>query len=303
MVFIHSIVLSTQCLDWFRGRSTLGGLLYFRRTSDPLVAGASVRDFEMLRKLCGRSTLQNVAIVSCTWDGTSWGVRGAHECEHVDDFFKLVLDGGAQLVRYDNDARSSAHDIIRRMVRNPELNEKVRRHQNELGAVRREVIKALRDQEDALRGEFKQEILQRGFEQEALQGEFEQEIRKIREQTRVELERGIRKVQEQAKVELEENCEVLEQVRVELEQEIHNVREQVRVELKQARVELEQTRVELERARVESEQEIRKVKEQTRVELDQEIHKAREQARVESEWAIRKIREHTRNRGGELFPP
>ena len=294
VVLIHFIVLSTQHLDLSRGRSTLGGFLYLHPISDPRLAGIPAPNFEMFRKLCGKSTLENVIIVANMWGDVSWVVGKYRESELVTKFFKLALDNGAQLVRYHTVVQSSAHNIIRRITQNsatnPELNEQVRRHQEELKAVREEVIKVLRDQEEVLRREFEQKTLQRELEQGTLQGEFGQEIRRIREQTRVELDQEIRRFREQTRVASEWKIrKVQEQARAELEQEIHKVQEQARVES--------------ERARVESEQEIRRVKEQARVEFEQEIHKVQEQARVESEREIRKVREHTRNRGGLLCPP
>ena len=151
----------------------------------------------MVSKLCGKPMLQNVVIMTTMWDDVSRGAGEARESELVTNYLKPALDGGAQLVRYDNDVQSSAHDIIRRVTRNPELNEPTRqRHQNELQYVRREVIKVLIDQEEVLRRRF------------------EQEIHKVREQTRAESERAIHEVQEQA--------------RAESEQEIRKVREYTR---------------------------------------------------------------------------
>ena len=226
VVFVHFIVLSTQHLDRSRGRSTLGGFIYLHEVSNPWVTGMYARHLMMFRKLCGKSTLENVIIVTTMWDRVSYDGE-ARENTLVTDFFKRALDKGAQLVRYRVAAQPTAHDIIRRVTQNlrisPEPNEQIRRHQDELKAVREEMIKVLRDQEQILRREF------------------EQEACKVWEQIMVEFEQKIYKVQEQARVELEENR--LKQMRVELEQEIHKVQE---------------------RARVESEREIRKVREHTR---------------------------------------
>ena len=139
----------------------------------------------MFRQLCGKSTLENVIIVTSMWDDVLWGVGEARESELTTNFFKLALDKGAQLVRYRIATQSSAHDIIRRVTRNlstspgnqqefvdestnPELYEWIRR---ELKAIQEEMIRGLRDQEEKLRREF------------------EQDIRKVREQMRAELER------------------------------------------------------------------------------------------------------------------
>ena len=228
VVFVH-FALSTHHLDRSRGRSTLGGFLYLHRVSCPWVMGMSTRHLMMFRELCGRSTLENVIIVTTGWDHVSLGDGEVCESALVTDFFKPALDDGAKLVRYRVAAQQTAHDIIRRVTQNlrtsPEPNEQIRRHQDELKAVREEMIKVLRDQEQILRREF------------------EQEIRRVREQARVELER-VRVDLERARVESEQEIrKAKEQTRVELEQELHAAQEQ---------------------ARAESEQEVRKVREYTR---------------------------------------
>ena len=187
----------------------------------------------MFRQLCGKSTLENVIIVTSMWDDVLWGVGEARESELVNNFFKLALDKGAQLVRYHVAAQSSAHDIIRRVTRNlptspgnqrefadettnPEFNEWIRRYQDELKAIREEMTRGLRDQEEKLRREF------------------EQDIRQVREQMRAELERMAAHHDEEKRrmrIEMEQTAAFQNEARRVVETDMRRMQEQVRLEM------------------------------------------------------------------------
>ena len=138
----------------------------------------------MFRKLYGGSTLENVAIVTNVWNGGFQDIDEACERELRDSFFKPALDGGAQMVRH-RDTVESAHDIIRRVLKNNPtslqierelvigredianttagkaviqgLNEQIKRHQAELEKVREEIERALRMKDEGTRGELEEE--------------------------------------------------------------------------------------------------------------------------------------------------
>jgi len=138
----------------------------------------------MFRELCGDSSLKNVILVTNMWGEVSKDVGEAREKELITNFFKPVLDKGAQLDRHRNTAQS-AHDIIRRIMRNrpitlqiqrelvdekkniidtaageavnKELNEQMRRHQAELKAVQEDMMKALKEKDEETRQELEEE--------------------------------------------------------------------------------------------------------------------------------------------------
>lgn len=131
----------------------------------------------MFRELCGGSTLKNVVLVTTMWRRVSRVVGEVREMELVQQYFKRVLNEGAQLARYHNTAKST-HDIIRRIMKNqpnplriqrelvdegkgitntaamqvvhPELNEPIRLHQPETKVVRGET-RALAEKEEEAR--------------------------------------------------------------------------------------------------------------------------------------------------------
>jgi len=95
-----TLLLSSPIHRYERG-NTLAGVLYFHRISNFRMGGISTRNFNMFRKLCGDSTLQNVVIITNMWGEVDPQVGGAREAELVreDIFFKPVLDKGAQIAR------------------------------------------------------------------------------------------------------------------------------------------------------------------------------------------------------------
>ena len=138
----------------------------------------------MFRELCGDSTLKNVILVTNMWGEVSKEVGEAREEQLTTNFFKPVLDKSAQLARHQNTVQS-AHDIIRRIMRNQplvlqiqrelvdehkdivdtaageavnkELNAQIRRHQAELKALQEDTVKALKEKDDETRKELEEE--------------------------------------------------------------------------------------------------------------------------------------------------
>ena len=138
----------------------------------------------MFRELCGDRTLKNVVIVTNMWGEVPLDVGESRENELSSNFFKPVLDKGAQMVRHHNTAQS-AHDVIQMIMKNRpvvlqiqrelvdehkdivdtaageavnrELNEQIRRHQAELKTVQREMMQALKEKDEETRQELEEE--------------------------------------------------------------------------------------------------------------------------------------------------
>ena len=150
----------------------------------------------MFRELCGDTTLKNVVLVTNMWGEVSPEIGEVRENELSSKFFKSALDKHAQMVRHHNTAQSS-HDIVRKiMTNNPvalqiqrelveehmgivdtaageainrELNERIRRHQVELGKVQKEMTQALKKKDEETRQELEEE-----------RGKLQEKIEKIR---------------------------------------------------------------------------------------------------------------------------
>lgn len=138
----------------------------------------------MFRELCGDTTLRNVVLVTNMWGEVSRDIGESREDELSTNFFKSVLDKGAQMVRHHNTTQS-AHEIIRRIMRNrpvvlqiqrelvdehkdivdtaageavnQELNAQIRRHQAEMRAVQAEMMQAMKEKDEETRQELEEE--------------------------------------------------------------------------------------------------------------------------------------------------
>ena len=138
----------------------------------------------MVRELCGDAALKNVVLVTNMWSEVTPEVGEDRERQLSSNFFKPVLDLGAQMARHYNTAQS-AHDIIRRMVANEpvvlqiqrelvdehkdiantaagevvnqELNEQMRRNQAELKEVQEEIERALEEKDEQTTRELEEE--------------------------------------------------------------------------------------------------------------------------------------------------
>ena len=139
----------------------------------------------MFRELYGDSALENVVLVTNMWAAVPHDVGEARESELSSDFFKPVLDGGAQIVRHHNNTES-AHDVVRRITAvdcpvvlriqrelvdehkdlvdtsagkavNRELEEQVRQREAELEIVWDDIIQALKERDEATKKDLEEE--------------------------------------------------------------------------------------------------------------------------------------------------
>ena len=168
----------------YESGSKLAGVIYIHRISDKRFTGISSRNFKMFRELCGDSSLKNVILVTNMWGEVSKDVGEAREEELTTNFFKSVLDKGAQLARHHNTAQS-AYNIIRSIMKNQpiilqiqrelvdegkniintsageavnkELNEQMRRHEADLKAVQESMMEALKEKDEETRQEMEEE--------------------------------------------------------------------------------------------------------------------------------------------------
>ena len=176
-----SSISTAELLNSYEEGSTLAGVIYVHRISDNRFGGITRRNFNLFRKLCGESTLKNVVIVTNMWKEESRLTDEAREKELSSKFFTPALEKGAQMDRHHNTPQS-AHDIIRKIVRNhpvalqiqrelveerkniietaageslnQELEEQIKKHRAELSGLREEMTQALREKDEEMRREL-----------------------------------------------------------------------------------------------------------------------------------------------------
>ena len=88
------------------------------------MGGASRKNFDIFRKLCGDDTLKNVTIVTTMW-GEVDSAKGTAREERLktdEKFFKPAIDNDALLVRHDgtsDTARTIIRDVVQRNSAKP----------------------------------------------------------------------------------------------------------------------------------------------------------------------------------------
>jgi hypothetical protein len=168
------------------------------------MGGAMTRNFKMFRNLCGESALKNVVIVTNMWGGVEPEVGEAREAELMgeDIFFKSVLEKGAKMARHENTV-PSAENIIRLILNNHplplqiqrelfdehkdildtsageelnrELNDQIKKHQEDMRALTEEMEQATKDKDEETRNEL--EIETKRMEEEVER--FENEAKRL----------------------------------------------------------------------------------------------------------------------------
>ena len=161
------------------------GAIYVHRISDKRFTGIAGRNFNVFRELCGEDALKNVVLVTNMWSAVTREVGEAREKELCANFFKPVLEKGAQMVRHFG-TPESAHGAIRKIIAvgrpvvlqiqlelvygqksllntsagkavNRELEEQFRQHEAEFNKVWEEMQQALKDKDEVARKELEEE--------------------------------------------------------------------------------------------------------------------------------------------------
>jgi hypothetical protein len=157
------------------------------------MTGAQTRNFRTLRSLCGDYALKNVVIVTNMWSRVEPEVGEEREAELMreDIFFKPALDHGARMARHKG-TLPSAQGIIRLLIGNRPLPLQIQR---ELVDENKDVVETMAGQE--LNKELNDEIRKHQEEIRVLSEEMEQARKEMDEETRNELEIETRRMHEQ----------------------------------------------------------------------------------------------------------
>ena len=79
------------------------------------MAGTSLKNLRVFRKLCGNDSLDKVYLTTTMWDEveSNVGERRLNELKTV--YWKAIIDKGAQIARCRNDDDSS-NELVRQIV-------------------------------------------------------------------------------------------------------------------------------------------------------------------------------------------
>ncbi|KAF8557847.1 hypothetical protein OG21DRAFT_1406224 [Imleria badia] len=93
--------------DWLKSsyqkQKLLSGILYLHRITDNRMAGTPLKNLRMFRKLCGKDALDKVYLTTTMWDEVDQSVGEKRLNELGAEYWKAMIDQGAQIVRCRND--------------------------------------------------------------------------------------------------------------------------------------------------------------------------------------------------------
>jgi hypothetical protein len=189
------------------------GVIYIHRISDRRLTGITKQNFGVFRELCGDEALMNAILVTNMWEEVSLGVGEICEQELIREFFKPVLNKGAQLACHHNTA-TSAHDIIRRIMRNRLITLQIQRELVDEG-------KDIYDTaaEEVANRECNEQIRHHQAEFERACEEMSREMQRKNEETRRELEE-MHRIQEEV---MRQMCQEREWANAEHQRQVNDL--------------------------------------------------------------------------------
>ena len=254
----------------------MNGLIYVHRISDPKMGGISKRNLRMFRQLCGDGSLKNVCIITTNWSRVTKeeGNRRELELRESPNFFKPLIDEGAQLTRHDNGI-TSARSIVNFLIhKDPtklqiqiELDAGLTLEDTSTGAGLHEEILALKAKQEAELLALKEEIEEAAREKHAELLEELEEERQKREAQKKKMEEDLENLKMQARSDKMKHEEEMRRLEDKTAMEVKQIEAKLLAERK-AREELERNN----RERFESqkhEEEIRRLEDKMTMDAKQ----------------------------------
>jgi hypothetical protein len=109
--------------DWlatsYRAGARLSGILFLHSISSPRLNGATRRNFDMFKRLCGKECFKSVVLGTTFWDTVDekTGKLREQELQDIDDFWGEMRKKGSHYMRHDQGA-VSANKILDYMISN-----------------------------------------------------------------------------------------------------------------------------------------------------------------------------------------
>src|ERR1700761_2319848 len=112
--------ITTSLVDAFRDNADIHGALYIHSLTETRMRGSGRKNLIMFRRMLGTKGMAKCRLVTTKWSLQSDSVsidREQELCEK-DEFWKPLLDAGAQTMRF-NDSVESAISIIKPLIDSP----------------------------------------------------------------------------------------------------------------------------------------------------------------------------------------
>ncbi|KAI0886792.1 P-loop containing nucleoside triphosphate hydrolase protein [Annulohypoxylon maeteangense] len=98
----------------YRHKLNLAGVVYLHRITDNRVSGSSVKNIDILRKLCGIHAFPRVVLTSSMWDSIDQDAIllqkafcNEDQLKNTENFWGSLVDGGSHVMRWTGDKESA----------------------------------------------------------------------------------------------------------------------------------------------------------------------------------------------------
>ncbi|KAI9573228.1 P-loop containing nucleoside triphosphate hydrolase protein [Boletus coccyginus] len=94
----------------------IAGIIYFHRITDNRMSGSAYKNLQMFGRLCGNVPLPRTRLVTTMWDIVKdQAVATQRENQLKGDFWRMLIDGGATTLRFNN-THQSASGIVKDLL-------------------------------------------------------------------------------------------------------------------------------------------------------------------------------------------
>ena len=111
-MFTSPCCSSPQSSYSYKKKKFLAGILYLHRITDNRVAGTSLKNLQVFRKLCGKDALDRVYLTTTMWDEVESSVGERRLNELKTAYWKVMINQGARIA-----CCKSSDDSSKRLVR------------------------------------------------------------------------------------------------------------------------------------------------------------------------------------------
>lgn len=102
----------------YRHRLSVAGIIYMHRITDNRISGSSVKNLEVLRKLCGPDAFSRIVLTTSMWNSVSQNLvslqdafNRENQLKTTANFWGLLIRGGSRVMRWAGDKQSAVGAI------------------------------------------------------------------------------------------------------------------------------------------------------------------------------------------------
>jgi hypothetical protein len=110
--------IATWLKDSYDDGVLLSAIIYLHRIDNTRVEGPSLKNLNMMKKLCGTQSLKNVVLATTMWEKVSLEEGSRREEELKSKFWKDMIDQGSVTKRIHANTNEVARTLVKSLLRN-----------------------------------------------------------------------------------------------------------------------------------------------------------------------------------------